>query len=118
MLLNFLRILLTEIRAKPTKNQLLILELQNYFSFNKRRTLFTALVEYQFKYCPIACMFHSRHTSNKINRLHKRALRCVFDDYVSIFAQLQLLNLSISSNLLDMDKLKFTRLFMIILETV
>ena len=55
---------------------------------NKRRTLFKAFVESQFKYCPIVWMFHSRRTNNKINRLHERALRIVYDDDVSTFDQL------------------------------
>ena len=57
-------------------------------SFNKRRTLFKAFVESQFKYCPIVWMFHSRRTNNKINRLHERALRIFYDDDVSTFDQL------------------------------
>ena len=59
----------------------------NLLSFNKR-TLFIAFVESQFKYCPIVWMFHSRRTNNKINRLHERALRIVYDDEVSTFEQL------------------------------
>ena len=39
------------------------------FSLNKRRTPFKAFVESQFKYCPIAWMFHSRRTNSKINVL-------------------------------------------------
>ena len=42
----------------------------------------------QFKYCPIIWMFHSRRTNNKINRLHNRALRIVYDDDVWTFDQL------------------------------
>ena len=38
----------------------------NLLSFNKRRTLFKAFVESQFKYCSIVWMFHSRRTNNKI----------------------------------------------------
>ena len=60
----------------------------NLLSFNKRRTLFKAFVESQFKYCPIVWMFHSRHTNNKINRLHERALRVVYDDDVTAFHEL------------------------------
>ena len=51
-------------------------------SFNKRRILFKAFVESQFKYCPIVWMFHSRRTNNKINRLNVRALRIVYDEDV------------------------------------
>ena len=60
----------------------------NLLSFNKRRTLFKAFVGSQFKYCPIVWMFHSRRTNNKINRLHERTLRIVYDDDVSTFHQL------------------------------
>ena len=33
-------------------------------------------------------MFHGRLTSNKINRLHERALGIVYNDYESTFEQL------------------------------
>ena len=33
-------------------------------------------------------MFYSRTTDNKINKLHERVLRLVYDDYVSIFEEL------------------------------
>lgn len=49
-------------------------------SFKKGRTFFKAFVEPQFKYCPIAWMFQSRSTNSKINRLHEKALRIVYDD--------------------------------------
>ena len=65
----------------------------NLLSFNKRRALFKAFVESQFKYCLIVWMLHSRRTNSKINRLHERALRIVYDDDVSTVDQL-----------LDMDK--------------
>ena len=57
-------------------------------SFNKRRALFKAFVESQFKYYPIVWIFHSRCINNKINRLHERALRIVYYDGVSTFHQL------------------------------
>ena len=44
--------------------------MEKLLSFNKRRTLFKAFVEFQFKYCPIVWMFHSRRTNNKLNKLH------------------------------------------------
>ena len=57
-------------------------------SFNKRRTLFKAFLESQFKYCPIVWIFHSRLTKNKINKLHERALRIFYDDDILTFDQL------------------------------
>ena len=57
-------------------------------SFEKRRIIFKSFVESQFKYCPLIWMFHGRLTNNKINRLHERALRIVYNDYESTFEQL------------------------------
>ena len=45
-------------------------------------------MESQFKYCPIAWMFHSRRTNNKINKLYERTLRIGYDDDLSTFDQL------------------------------
>ena len=60
----------------------------NLLYFNKRRTFFKAFLESQFKYCPIVWMFHIRRTNNKINRIHERSPRIVYDDGVSTFHQL------------------------------
>ena len=61
---------------------------------NKRKTLFKDFVESQFKYCQIVWMFQSRRTNSKINRLHERALRIVYDDHISFFDQLLVRNKS------------------------
>ena len=59
----------------------------------KLRNLMKAFIESQFAYCPLIWMFHSRVLNNKINSIHKRALRLVYKDN----------NLSFQE-LLDMDK--------------
>ena len=46
----------------------------------------------QFNYCPLTWMFHNRTLNNKINKLHERVLRLVYDD----------INLSFQ-DLLDLD---------------
>ena len=69
--------------SKANQNLSALSRMANLLSFNKRRTLFEAFVESQFKYCPVVWMFHSRRTNSKINRLHERALGIVFDDDVS-----------------------------------
>ena len=63
----------------------------NWLSFKKGP--FQSFCGVSVKYCPIVCMFDSRRTNNKINRLHERALRIIYEDDVSTFDQL-----------LDMDK--------------
>ena len=52
-------------------------------------------MEPQFKYCPIAWMFHSRRTNNKINRLHEGNLGTVYDDDVLSFDQLLAMDKSV-----------------------
>ena len=56
--------------------------------FHKRRTLLKTFIESQFSHCPLVWMFCSRKMNRKINRLHERALRLVYDDYTSSFNDL------------------------------
>ena len=59
-----------------------------FLSFQKKRILYKSFVESQFKYCPLLWMFHSRSCNTKVNRLHERALRLVYDDFKSTFEEL------------------------------
>ena len=45
-------------------------------------------IESQFGYCPLVWMFCSRTMNVGINRIHVRALRIVYNDYVSSFDEL------------------------------
>ena len=56
-----------------------------FVPFKKRRILFKAFIESQFKYCPLVWMFHGRQINDKINKLHERALRIVYNDTVKSF---------------------------------
>ena len=49
-----------------------------YMSTDKRRTLFKAFVFFQFNYCPLVWMFHTKELNNRINSLHKKALRLTY----------------------------------------
>ena len=42
----------------------------------------------RFSYCPLVWMCHSRTLNNKINKLHERALRLVYDDRQSTLEEL------------------------------
>ena len=39
----------------------------------------------QFNYCPLIWIIHNRSLNNKINHIHERALRIVYDDCSSSF---------------------------------
>ena len=51
-----------------------------YMDINKRRMLMKAFVSSQFSYCPLIWMFHSRKIEHRINSIHKRALKLVYQD--------------------------------------
>ena len=42
----------------------------------------------QFNYCPLIWMCHSRENNRKINRLHERCLRNIYNDKQSSFNEL------------------------------
>ena len=47
---------------------------------DKQRCLMQTFAALQLNYCPRAWMFHSRKLNNRINGIHKRALRLVDRD--------------------------------------
>ena len=57
-------------------------------SFEKRRILMKAFIESQFSYSPLTWMFHDRSMHHKINKVHERALRIVYQDNTSSFEEL------------------------------
>ena len=56
--------------------------------FSKRHLIMKTFIESQFSYCPLVWMFCSNTMNNKINRIHERALRLVYQDYSSTFEEL------------------------------
>ena len=60
----------------------------NYMDLSKRKSLMKAFITSQFNYCPLIWMFYSRELSNRINRIHERALRLVYQDNSLSFAEL------------------------------
>ena len=53
--------------------------------FQKRHIILKTFIESQFSYCPLVWMFCSRTMNNKINHIHERALRLVYQDYSTTF---------------------------------
>ena len=44
-----------------------------------------AFIESQFGYCPLVWMFCGRQTNARINHIHERALRAVYNDEIKLF---------------------------------
>ena len=59
-----------------------------YMGIAKKRILMNAFFTSQFSYCPLVWMCHSRTNNSKINRLHERCLRIVYNDKQSSFNEL------------------------------
>ena len=51
-----------------------------YMYFNKKRLAVNAFSSSQFNYGPLIWMCHDRTYNNKINRLHERSLRMIYND--------------------------------------
>ena len=65
-------------------------------STEKRRTLFKAFVVSQFNYCPLVWMFHTKESNNRINNLHEKALRLIYQNRNLSFDELLKLDKSVS----------------------
>ena len=59
-----------------------------YMDLSKRRILLNAFFISQFIHCPLVWMFHSGGKNNKINQIHERWLRIIYDDKKSTFYEL------------------------------
>ena len=64
--------------------------------FEKRRSLTKAFVISQFNYCPLIWMFHNRALNNRINKIHKRALRLAYQNKNLSFIELLELDNAVS----------------------
>ena len=72
--------------------------------FDKKRLLMNTFIESQFSYCPLIWMFCSRKMNNKINHIHERALRLVYDDYTTSFEELLFKDKSVSIHYRNVQK--------------
>ena len=59
-----------------------------YLTKDKLRIIMNTFIKSQFNYCPLIWMFHSRILNNKINKLHERALRIVYNEKNLTFEEL------------------------------
>ena len=62
--------------------------ISKYLNKDKLKILKKTFIISQFNYCPLTWMFHNRTLNNKIDRLHGRALRLVYDDENLSFEEL------------------------------
>ena len=68
----------------------------NYMGQDKLRLIMNAFITSQFGYCPLVWMFHSRWLNNRINKIHEKALRLVYNDNQSTFSELLIKDISMT----------------------
>ena len=81
----------TSLCKKASQKLHALARISHYMDLNKRRNPMKAFITSQFSYYPLIWVFHSRTLNNKINRIHERALRLVYQNNLSF------------SELLDLD---------------
>ena len=59
-----------------------------YLDQDKRRILYNTFIVSNFNYCPLIWMFCGKDVNVSINRVHKRALRIMWQDIAAPFAEL------------------------------
>ena len=74
--------------SKANKKLNVLSRMRSFLSGEKRKIIFKSFIESQFKYCPLTWMFCSRKSNDKINRLHERSLRIVYNDFESSYEEL------------------------------
>ena len=81
---NHLTILCNKISQKVSA----LVRIVKLLPFHKKRILLKTFIESQFSYCPLIWMFCSRQMNKRINHIHERALRIVYNDYTTSFDNL------------------------------
>ena len=71
---------ITSLCKKASQKLHALARISHYIDFEKRRSLMKAFVISQFNYCPLIWMFHNRALNNRINMMHERAFRLVYQN--------------------------------------
>ena len=72
--------------CKKTRQKLSgLTRISSYMSFEEKRIVLKPFVKYHFGYSPLTQMFHSSKANVKINHIHKRAQRIVYNVNIWLF---------------------------------
>ena len=74
--------------AKSSQKLHALSRVSQYMTLKQRKVIMQSFISSQFGYCPLVWMLHSRKLNNRINRLHERALRLVYQDKNYTFEEL------------------------------
>ena len=78
----------TDLCKKGNQKLHALARISKYLNEDKLYILMKTFIHSRFNYCPLVWMFHTRTLNNKINKLHKRALRIVYSNGELTFPEL------------------------------
>ena len=87
---------ITNICRKASRKIHALARIAPHMDSSKRPMVMNAFFNSQFNYCPLIWMCHNRTTNRKINRLHERCLRIIYNDKQSSFKMLLEKDISVS----------------------
>ena len=74
--------------AKTSRKVTSFSRVAKLLDFKKARLLYNAFILSSLSYCPLIWMFCGKTSNREINRIHKHALRILFNDYEASFEEL------------------------------
>ena len=80
----------SELCSKASQKLHALSRVSQYMNIDQRKLVMRAFISSQFGYCPLVWMFHSRKLNNRINKIHERSLRIVYNAEVSSFDELRI----------------------------
>ena len=79
---------LSTICKKASQKVTVLARIAKTLPFHKRRIILKTFIESQFSYCSLLWMFCSKRMNDKINHIHERGLRLIYNDYTASFNEL------------------------------
>ena len=76
-----------------------------FMTVHQKRAIMRAFINSQFNYCPLVWIFCNRALNNRINRIHERSLRIVYNDPDSTFQELLNRDKSVSIHVRNLQSL-------------
>ena len=71
---------ITKLCKKAGQKLHALVRMSNFMSVNQKKVIMNAFISSQFSYCPLIWLCHSRSLNTKINKIHERTLRIVYND--------------------------------------
>ena len=73
---------------KASRKVSVLARISSVMRFEQRKRIVNSFITSHFSYSPLVWMFQSRRLNNRINHIHERALRIIYQDYNSSFKEL------------------------------